>query len=159
MTEKLIQVEVKINNVLFGICFFITIIAIAMALLEFFSRGAYPPSNINIFYVGILIIYAIHKEAIRLLRIPKTKRRSKQGEVFVYIWIIMTACLYVVNFLTENYFSQSSDGSKLDSLMNIAFTTLEVGAVFILARVFTLLMSRVLYKDEKESQKSKYSGI
>lgn len=145
MSQKIIESELKISNVLFGICFFITILAIAMALLEFFSRGIYPPSNINIFYIGVLAIYALHKEAIRFLQKSEAKRRSKQGEIFVYIWIIMTAILYVINFLTDNYFSQTPDGSAIDSLMRISFTALEVGAVFVLARILKLVMIRFLY--------------
>jgi len=144
--KKIIESETKINNILFRICFFITILAIAMALLGFFSRGLYPPSNISVFYVGILIIYAVHKEAIRFLRVPKTEKVSKQGELFVYAWIIITACLYVINFITNNYFSRSPDGLELNTLMNITFTTLEVGAVFVLTRVFKLLMIRFFHR-------------
>lgn len=146
MTQKIIQTEVKINNILFGICFFVTILAIAMALLEFFSRGQYPPSNINIFYIGVLAIYALHKEAIRFLQQSEPKRKSKQGELFVYIWIIMTTLLYLLNFLTKGYFSHSPEGLQLNTLMGIAFTAIEVGAVFVLARILKLLMIRFLYK-------------
>jgi len=142
MTQKIIEAELKINNVLFGICFFVTILAIAMALLEFFSRGIYPPSNINVFYIGVLTIYALHKEAIRFLQKSEPKRKSKQGELFVYVWIIMTAILYVINFLTNNHFSQSPDGLEIGTLMHISFTALEVGAVFILARILKLAMVR-----------------
>ncbi len=149
MTEKIIQAENKINNILFWICFLVTILAIAMALLEFFSRGAFPPSNINIFYIGVLTIYALHKEAIRFLERSETKRAPRSGEVFVYIWIIMTAILYLINFLTKNYFSCSSDGLELKTLMSIAFTAIEVGMVFVLARILKLLMVRFFYKDEK----------
>lgn len=149
MTEKIIQAENKINNILFWICFLVTILAIAMTLLEFFSRGAFPPSNINIFYIGVLTIYALHKEAIRFLERSEPKRASRSGEVFVYIWIIMTAILYLINFLTKNYFSYSSDGLELKTLMSIAFTAIEVGMVFVLARILKLLMVRFFYKNER----------
>jgi hypothetical protein len=149
MTEKIIKTEIKINNILFWLCFFITLIAIIMALLEFFSRGAFPPSNIGIFYVGILAIYALHKEAIRFLERSEPKRGAKQGEIFVYFWIIMTTGLYLVNFLTKNYFSYSPTGLELKTLMTITFTTIEVGAVFVLARILKLLMVRFFYKNEK----------
>lgn len=149
MTEKIIQAENKINNILFWICFLVTILAIAMTLLEFFSRGAFPPSNINIFYIGVLTIYALHKEAIRFLERSEPKRASRSGEVFVYIWIIMTAILYLINFLTKNYFSYSPDGLELKTLTSIAFTAIEVGMVFVLARILKLLMVRFFYKNER----------
>lgn len=140
MTEKVIQIETKINNILFWLCFFITFLAIFMALLEFFSRGAYPPSNINIFYIGVLIIYALHKEALRFLERSAQKEKSKKGEIFVYIWIVITAGLYLINFLTKNYFSYSTTGEELKTLISITFIALEVGAVFVLARILKLLM-------------------
>lgn len=146
MTEKVIQIESKINIILFWLCFLITLLAIFMALLEFFSRGAYPPSNINIFYIGILTIYALHKEALRFLERSMPKRRPKSGEFFVYVWIIITAGLFLVNFLSKNYFSYSEAGYELKTLMSISFTTLEVGGVFILARILKLLMVRFFYK-------------
>jgi len=150
MTEKIIQAENKINNILFWICFLVTILAIAMALLEFFSRGSFPPSNINIFYIGVLTIYALHKEAIRFLERSEPKRAPRSGEVFVYIWIIMTAILYLINFLTKNYFSYSSDGLELKTLMSIAFTAIEVGMVFVVARILKLLMVHFFYPSPKK---------
>ncbi|MFZ5559223.1 MAG: hypothetical protein ACOZAL_00275 [Patescibacteria group bacterium] len=150
MTEKVIQVETKISNVLFWICFFITLLTIFMSLTEFFSRGEFPPSRINIFYIGVLTIYALHKEALRFLERSSSEKGQKRGEVFVYIWIIMTAILYLINFLNKNYYSYSDDGKELKSLMNITFVTIEVGAVFVLARILKLLMVKFFYKDEKK---------
>jgi len=141
MTDKIIKIETRINNVLFWLCFFVTFLAIFMALLEFFSKGEYPPSNINIFYVGILIIYALHKEALRFLERSQSKRVTKGGEIFVYVWIIMTACLYLLNFLTKGFYTQDST-----ALLSMSFTALEVGAVFVLARILKLLMIRLFNK-------------
>lgn len=152
MTEKIIKTETKINDVLFWICFSVTILAIAMALLEFFSQGLFPPSGINIFYIGVLTIYALHKEAIRFLQRSEPKRGPRGGEVFVYIWIIMTAGLYLTNFLTKNYFSYSPTSQELNTLMSITFTTIEVGAVFILARILKLLMVRFFYPSPKRGR-------
>jgi hypothetical protein len=146
MTEKIIKSEIKINNILFCACFFVTVLTIAMALLEFFSRGIYPPSNISIFYIGVLAIYALHKEAIRFLQRSEPEKGSRGGEIFVYIWIIMTTSLYLINFLSKNYFSYSPDGEELKILINIAFTTIEVGVVFVLARILKLLMVRFFYR-------------
>jgi len=141
MTEKIIKIETKINNILFWLCFFVTFLAIFMALLEFFSKGAYPPSNINAFYIGVLIIYALHKEALRFLERSHSKRTPKGGEVFVYIWIIIAACLYLLNFLTKGFYAQESK-----ALVSISFTALEVGAVFVLARILKLVMIRLFNK-------------
>lgn len=149
MTEKIIQLETKISNILFWLCFFITFLAIFMSLVEFFSKGEFPPSRINVFYIGILTIYALHKEALRFLERSSSEKSQKRGEFFVYLWIVITAVLYLINFLKKDYYSYSLDNRGLSSLMNITFTTLEVGGVFILARILKLLMVRFLYKNEK----------
>ncbi len=149
MTEKIIRVETKINNVLFWICFFITIIAIFMVFLEFFARGEFPTSKIGLFYVGVLIIYSFHKEALRFLEQARTEKTQKKGELFVYLWIIIAAVLHLIDFLTKNHFSIADNGEKLLALANISYTALEVGAVFVLTRVLKLLMTRFYYKNEK----------
>ena len=117
-----------------------------MALLEFFSRGEYPPSNINIFYIGILIIYAFHKEALRFLEHSKSKKGQKGGELFVYLWLIMPAFLYLINFLSKNFYSYSIDGEKLQTLTSISITALEVGAIFLLTRILKLAIIRLFSK-------------
>jgi Ni/Fe-hydrogenase subunit HybB-like protein len=58
----------------------------------------------------------------------------------------MTAFLYLFNFLTKGYFSYSPEGLELNSLMSIGFTAIEVGAVFVFARILKLLMIRFFYK-------------
>ncbi|MBU2564516.1 hypothetical protein KKA23_02975 [Patescibacteria group bacterium] len=148
MHEPIIKSELRINNILFWLCFLITLIAIFMALLSFFSRGVYPPSQIGMFYVGILIIYALHKEAIRFLDKSKIKKGNKKGEFFVYLWIIITAGLYLIDFLTKNYYSISETGEKLNSIVQISFIALEVGAIFILARILKLIMIKIFQKNE-----------
>lgn len=149
MTEKIIKTEIRISAILFWICFFITIMAIVMALIEFFTKGAYPPSNINIFYVGVLAIYSLHKEAIRFLE-RSQERSQKKGEVFVYIWILMTAFLYLINFLTKNSFSYSDDGYEIHTLMTTTYTALEVGGVFVIARILKLIMIKLFEKNGKQ---------
>ena len=150
MTEKVIQLETKISNTLFWICFSITFLTIFLSLVEFFSKGEFPPSRINVFYIGILTIYALHKEALRFLERSGSEKGQKRGEFFVYLWIIITAVLYLINFIKKDYYSYSLDNRELSSLMNITFTTLEVGGVFVLARILKLLMVRFLYKNEKQ---------
>lgn len=154
MTEKVIQVETKINNTLFWICFFITFLAIFMSLTEFFSRGEFPPSKINIFYIGILVVYSLHKEALRFLERSASEKIQRKGELFVYLWIIITAILYLINFLTKDYYLYSDNGEELKSLIDITYITIEVGAVFVLARILKLLMVRLLYKDERRYRKN-----
>jgi len=149
MTEKIIKTEIRISAILFWICFFITIMTIVMALIEFFTKGAYPPSNINIFYVGVLAIYSLHKEAIRFLE-HSQERSQKKGEAFVYIWILMTAFLYLINFLTKNSFSYSSSGYEIHTLMTITYTALEVGGVFVIARILKLIMIKLFEKNGKQ---------
>lgn len=149
MTEKTIQIETKINNILFWICFFITIIAIFMTLLEFFARGEFPSSKIGLFYVGVLVIYSFHKEALRFLEQARIEKTQKKGELFVYAWIILAAILHFINFLTKNHYSVADNGEKLLALANISYTALEVGAVFVLTRILKLLMTQFYYKNEK----------
>ena len=76
MTSQIVKSETKINNILFWLCFLISILAVAMTLLEFFSRDEYPPTSISLFYVGVLAIYSLHKEAIRFLEYATPERKS-----------------------------------------------------------------------------------
>jgi len=153
MTEKVIQIETKINNVLFWICFFITILTIIMVLVEFFTNGEYPPSHIGVFYVGVLAIYSLHKEAIRFLEHASPDKKQKKGEIFVYFWIILTAVLYLINFLTKNSFSYTQYGEETRGLMDATYLTLEVGTVFILARILKLVMIKFFYSSPKNNEK------
>jgi hypothetical protein len=148
MTEQVIKIETKISNILFWLCFLITIMAITMYLIEFFSRGGFPSSRIGLFYVGVLAIYSFHKEAIRFLEHARSTRSSKQGEFFVYIWILLTAGLFLLDFLCKNYYSINNNGEALMALTNIAYTAIEVGAVFVIARILKLIMIKFFYKHE-----------
>jgi hypothetical protein len=141
--------EKKINEILFNLCLFVTIIAIGMSLVEFFTRGAFPSTKINLFYVGVLIIYSLHKEALRWIEEKGTEHQQRRGEIFVYIWIIVTAVLYLINFLSRDYFCWSPTGQELTTLTDITFTTLEVGAVFLFTRLFKIGTIHFLQKKEK----------
>ncbi|MDI6883348.1 MAG: hypothetical protein QMC93_02675 [Patescibacteria group bacterium] len=139
MPKETIQIiEKKINNILFGLCLFITIIAIGMVLLEFFSRGAFPPSKISTFYLGVLLVYSLHKEALRWVEKKGTDLQQRKGEYFVYTWICLSAILYLINFFSKDYFSYSPSGEELTTLTEITFTTLEVCAVFIFTRLLKI---------------------
>jgi len=148
MTQQIIKTETKINNILFWLCFLITVLAIVMTLLEFFSRDQYPPTGISLFYVGVLAIYSLHKEAIRFLEYatPEKSHKPKKGELFVYLWIVMTGILYLINFLTKNYYAYSDLGEQTAGLMTATYIALEVGIVFILARILKMLMIKFFNK-------------
>jgi len=133
---KIKKIEQQIDSRLFIICAFLTIITIIMISAEFFSRGIFPSPKIGIFYIGVLLIYSLYKELLRWLSEKKTER---QGEYFVYTWIILTIIFYIINFLTKDYFLYSVEGDYLPTLSEICFLTLEVLAVFIITRSSKLL--------------------
>jgi len=133
---QIYKAEKTINDVLFGLCLFITLIALGMAVTQFFSRGDFPPPRIDTFYIGVLLVYSLHKEALRWLEEKGSEAQQRKGEYFVYIWIVVTTFLYLINFLTHDYFCYSQSGERLSTLAEISFTTLEVGAVFLFTRLF-----------------------
>jgi len=130
--KRIRKIELAVNNNLFLICGIITFIAMAMTITQFFTRGAFPHPGLNFFYVGILFIYSIHKE---MLRWVEEKKVERQGEWFVYSWIGLTIILFIINFLTKDYFSYSLEGAPIEALRDSAATTLEVCAIFILTRL------------------------
>lgn len=129
--KELKEIEKEVNRHLYLICAVITIITMAMIAARFFTRGDFPSTRIGIFYLGILIIYSLHKELVRWLGERKVER---QGEYFVYGWIAFTTLLYVVNFLTKDYFSYSGQGVPLTILRETGILTLEVLAIFLITR-------------------------
>jgi len=130
--KKVREIEFAINKNLFLICAVITLIAMLMVTIEFFSRGAFPPSQIGFFYIAVLFVYSIHKEMLRWLG---EKNIERQGEYFLYSWIGLTVILYIINFLTKEYFSHSPEGMPLTLLKEISFVTVEVAAVFLFTRL------------------------
>ena len=137
--NQILDVEKSVNNVLHKTVFLITFLAIGMMLVEFFSRGAFPQSRISTFYIGVLLIYSLHKEALHWIEIRGGAYSQRKGEYFVYFWIFLTALLYLINFLTKNYYLFSDKGTELPALSDITFTALEVCGVFILTRLFKIL--------------------
>jgi len=129
---KIRKIEFSINKHLFRICAAITLIAMVMVTIEFFTRGAFPPSRIGFLYIGILFIYSIHKEMLRWL---EEKKIERQGEYFLYSWIALALLLYLVNFLTKDYFSYSTEGMRVESLREVSVITVEVGAIFLITRL------------------------
>jgi hypothetical protein len=139
MTEKfksLIKIENSISNNLFIICVIITIVTMAITVADFFGRGTFVPAKINFFYISVVAIYSLHKELIRWLGEKKAKRG---GEFFVYAWVILTTILYVINFLSHDYYSYSAEGYQLGDLRDITYLTIEVLGLFFLTRILKIL--------------------
>ncbi len=147
LTEKKLKeirkIEQVINANLFIICAFITAFLMGAITVEFFTRGNFPPTHMNLFYVGILLIYSLHKE---MLRWMNAKEKERKGELFLYGWIIFAVLLSLINFLSKNYFSYSCQGQELNTLAEVYTTTLEVGAVFILARLSKIIRMYIITK-------------
>lgn len=147
--SKFNETELKINRNLYRICAFITLVAVFISLIEFFSRGDFPPGGLNIFYIGILLIYTFHKELLRWLG---EKAVERQGEFFVYLWIILTTILYITNFLTKNYFSYTSQGMRVEALREISMIALEVASIFVLSRMSKIIK---MISEKKAETKSR----
>ena len=135
-TKKPIALETDINKNLYYICIFVTIVTMAMGTIEFFSRGIFFPNRMNLFYLGVLLIYTIHKELIRWLGQAKVERK---GEVFVYSWVVLTTLLYVVNFLSKDFYNYMPQGGPSTSLRDMSIIALEVLALFILTRCLKII--------------------
>lgn len=134
--KNLRKIESSINKNLFIICSFVTLVAMALMVTDFFTRGNFLPSRMNLFYLSVVLIYSLHKELIRWLGEKKIKRR---GEYFVYVWIILTTILYIINFFTRNYYSYSDQGLYLAALRDISLITIEILGIFIVSRLLKLL--------------------
>ena len=134
--RNLRKIELSINTNLFIICSIVTVAAMVLMTTDFFTRGSFMPSRMNLFYLAVVFIYSIHKELIRWLGEKKIKRR---GEYFVYAWIILTTVLYVINFFTHDYYSYSLEGYRLGALRDISLLTIEILGIFIVSRILKLL--------------------
>ena len=134
--KHLRKIQAGINKHLFLICSIVTVLAMVTMTIEFFSRGTFPPISMNVFYLGVLIIYSLHKELLRWLGKRKVER---QGEYFIYVWIGLTTLLYLINFISKDYFNYSAQGQPLTVLRDFSILTLEVLVVFILTRCLKIL--------------------
>ncbi len=135
-TKNLIKIESVINRNLFSICSIVTIATMGLTLADFFGRGSFIPANINFFYLAVLLIYSLHKELLRWLG---EKRNKREGEIFVYLWVILTTILYVVNFLSHDHYSFAADGHKLGTLRDLSILTIEILGIFFFTRLLKLL--------------------
>jgi len=143
---KVRKVESVINKNLFFICVTVTVIVMTIFTVEFFSRGAFSPSRMGFFYIGVLFIYTVHKEMLRWL---EEKRVERQGEAFLYSWIGLTTLFYVINFFTKDYYCVSPNGNSLTCMLEVTIVTLQVAVIFILARLSKIL--KIIMAREKKS--------
>ena len=138
--------EYRINRHLFLICGVITVFTMAMLASEFFSRCAFPSTKIPIFYLGVLIIYSLHKELVRWLG---EKKAERQGEYFVYAWIAFTLFLYIVSFVTKQHFVAAEEGDCSGALITSCVITLEVLAIFLITRTSKFIKLLLIKKNAK----------
>jgi len=136
--KEIRKVEKGINNNLFIICTIVTLVSMTLMVVNFFSRGSFSPAKIGFFYLAVVLIYSLHKEFVRWLGEKKTRR---QGEYFVYAWILLTTTLYAVNFFSNNYYSFSEEGYAVSTLADIAFTSMEVLGVFVITRIMKIVFT------------------
>jgi len=129
------RVETAINQNLFVVCSIVTLATMLLMGVNFFARGSFLPPKIGFFYLAVVLIYSLHKEFIRWLG---EKKKTHQGEYFVYAWIILTTVLYVANFFSNDYFSFSKEGYAVSTLSDIAYITLEVLGIFVVTRVMKI---------------------
>ncbi|MFA5355222.1 MAG: hypothetical protein WC302_00585 [Candidatus Paceibacterota bacterium] len=123
--------EFRINKNLYLVSAALTILTMVMLATEFFSRCAFPSTRIPLFYLGLLIIYSLHKELIRWLGEEKVER---QGELFVYAWIMFTTFLYVVSFASKQYFTDQAQGGCDSAIVSSCTITLEILVIYLITR-------------------------
>jgi hypothetical protein len=129
------KVESVINRNLFSVCTIVTLATMLLMVVNFFSRGSFLPTSIGFFYLIVVLIYSLHKEFIRWLG---EKKKNRQGEYFVYAWIIVTTALYVINFFSNNYFGFSKEGYPVSTVADVAYITVEVLGVFVITRIMKI---------------------
>lgn len=144
------KVESIINRHLYQICYVITILVMLMFLIEFFTRGYFSLTRIEIFYLGVLVLYSIHKELIRFIGHRKIE---KQGEIFVYIWIGITLSLFVINFFSRDYFAYTIDEKPSLVLHDISLLTVQILGIFLLTRISKFIRAFLEYKSLTEKKK------
>jgi len=129
------RLEVAINENLFVVCSIVTLATMVLMTVNFFAKGSFLPTKIGFFYLAVVLIYSLHKEFIRWLG---EKKRTHQGEYFVYAWVILTTALYVINFFSNNYFGYSKEGYHIATLADVAYITIEVLVIFVVTRAMKI---------------------
>ncbi len=130
--EHIKQDELRINDTLFYLCVFVTLVAVGVTLFRFFGYGRTGVVSMNAFYIGVIAIYALHKEAMRWILDGTEVSTHRHGEKFVYFWIIVVAILFLINFVSGGAYPGDREGAILTDTSLMA---LEVGAFFLIARI------------------------
>lgn len=130
------KIESAINKNLFFVCAIVTLATMALVVVNFFTRGGFFPTKIGFFYLVIVLIYSAHKELVRWLG---EKRGHRNGEYFVYVWVVLTTILYVVNFFSNDYYSYSKEGYTLSTLADASYITLQILGVFVATRIVKVI--------------------
>lgn len=149
MRKDVYDIELRINKNLFWLSVFVTFLSLTMMLVEFFTRGAFPVTRIGLFYIGVLFVYSIHKEALRWIGGKRIQKGERKGEYFLYVWIIVTSILYLLNFLMKDYFVFDDMGNELLALSEITATALKACGVFIFARTAKVIFSVLYFRNGK----------
>ncbi len=134
--EKVKEFEATINRNLFIVCAVVTLATMVMMSVNFFARGDFLPTKIGFFYLVVVLIYSAHKELVRWLG---EKRGHRNGEYFVYAWVILTTLLYVVNFFSNSYFDYSKEGYTLSTLADASYITMQVLGIFVITRIVKVI--------------------
>ena len=129
------NLESAINKNLFIICAIVTLATMTLMVTNFFSKGSFLPAKIGFFYLTVVFIYSFHKEFVRWLG---EKKSMRQGEYFVYAWVILTTLLYIINFFSNDYYGHSREGYNVSTLADVAYTTIEVLGIFIVTRIMKI---------------------
>jgi hypothetical protein len=130
------RVESAISRNLFMVSSAVTFAAMFLMATDFFTRGSFLPAKIGFFYLTVVFIYSVHKEFVRWLG---EKKGQRNGEYFVYGWVILTTALYIVNFFSNDFYSYTKEGYAVGTLRDIAYLTIEVLAVFIFTRLLKMI--------------------
>lgn len=132
--EKFKEDEERVGKHLYKLAAIVTLIAMGFVLIEFFTKGVFHSRGISYFYVGVVLVYSLHKELIRW--IGEERRRHHHGEFFLYGWIGLTTGMYVINFLTKGYFYNLA-------IEEAAIITIEVLIIFLITRALKLFKLRI----------------
>ncbi|MCX6720369.1 MAG: hypothetical protein NTW11_01005 [Candidatus Staskawiczbacteria bacterium] len=129
------KIEKAINENLFILCAIVTLATMTLMVANFFARGGFLPTRIGFFYLAVVLIYSFHKEFLRWLG---QKNENKNGEYFVYAWVVLTTILYMVSFFSNGYFDHSKEGNEISTVADAAFVTLQVLGVFVATRIMKI---------------------
>ena len=133
--KEIKKIETNINNHLFLICTIVTLATMVLMVTNFFTKGSFLPAQIGFFYLTVVFIYSLHKEFIRWLG---EKKSVRQGEYFVYAWVILTTVLYIINFFSHNYYSYSKEGYLISTLSDISYITMQILGIFVVTRIMKI---------------------